>query len=195
MEAPFVSIAEAAAKTGRSESTIRRIIKSIVRSPAHADRAAVLPTPKEVSELKKKGENFGWKIREDVLMAHIERAQKEEKKSEPVHGKEDVLTILSRELELKNKQIEKQWEVIHSLNERLREGNILMGSLQQRLALPHPEAAPSGSSSPSSAPSTEASKEASTEPIVAAFTKASKKNLQKASKKPSRRRLLAWLFK
>ncbi len=138
MDTPFLTISEAAEKTGRSLSTIRRLIKSIADDDAHADRAAIQPTPKEVLAFKKKEENFAWKIREDVLLREFKGALKEAKK-ETAEARSDILGILQKELDLKNQQIEKQWEVIHSLNDRLREGNILMGSLQKRLVLAAPE--------------------------------------------------------
>lgn len=132
METTFLTIAEACEKTGRSASTVRRLIKSIADHDDHADRAGIEPAPKEINAFKKKGENFTWRIREDVLMSNFKSAQKEVKKSaaEPTG---DIMSIIQKELELKNQQIEKQWEVIHALNDRLREGNILMGSLQKRL--------------------------------------------------------------
>jgi hypothetical protein len=135
MTAKLLTIAEASEKTGRSFSTIRRLIRTITDESSHPDRAGIEPTLQEVVAHKKKGENFTWKVREDVLLKHFAAAPKLEKKSsaEPTG---DILSILRDELFLKNQQIEKQWEVIHALNDRLREGNILMGSLQQRLALP-----------------------------------------------------------
>lgn len=138
MKTPFMTIAEACEKTGRSASTIRRLIKSIAEDDTHTDRAAIEPSPKEVASYKKKGENFTWRIREDVLLREFKGALKEAKK-EASEAKGDILDILQNELQLKNQQIEKQWEVIHALNDRLREGNILMGSLQKRLALPMAE--------------------------------------------------------
>ncbi len=138
MDTPFFTISEAAEKTGRSLSTIRRLIKGIADDDNHADRAAIQPSPKEVAVFKKKDENFAWKIREDVLLREFKGALKDAKK-ETAEARSDILGILQHELSLKNQQIEKQWEVIHALNDRLREGNILMGSLQKRLALPSPE--------------------------------------------------------
>ncbi len=142
MDTPLLTIADAVEKTGRSPSTIRRLIRTITDTEAHPDRAGVTPTTDEVEALKKQGENFTWKIREEVLLKHLKGAPKDEKKSAPLSadGKEDILQILHRELEIKNQQIEKQWEVIHALNDRLREGNILMGSLQKRLTLPSADA-------------------------------------------------------
>ncbi len=164
MDTSFLTISEAAEKTGRSLSTIRRLIKGIADDDTHADRGAVQPTPKEVAAFKKKDENFAWKIREDVLLREFKGALKEAKK-ETAEARGDILGILQKELELKNQQIEKQWEVIHALNDRLREGNILMGSLQKRLALPEPQEAPTvvetTSSNPSTQPTMKASKQSS----------------------------------
>ena len=141
METSFLTIAEAIEKTGRSASTIRRIIRTIADDANHPDREGVEPSVKEVAALKKKGENFTWRIREDLLLRDSASAQKKEKKSSS-ETSSDILSILNKELELKNQQIEKQWEVIHALNDRLREGNILMGTLQKRLGPPAQEEAP-----------------------------------------------------
>lgn len=135
MEPSFITIAEAMEKTGRSASTVRRLIHTITETKDHPDRSAVEPDVKQVAAFKKKGENFTWKIREDIVVKHFTAAPAKEKKAAAA-AKGDILDILSKELELKNQQIEKQWEVIHALNDRLREGNILMGSLQKRLGPP-----------------------------------------------------------
>jgi len=133
----FLSISEAKSLTGKSESSIRRIIKSIADNDKHANRDAIQPTPSEVAAFKKKEEPFAWRIREDVLLAECGKAQAKhptkEKKTNAPTG--DILSVLQQELALKNEQISKQWEVIHALNDRLREGNILMGSLQKHFAL------------------------------------------------------------
>lgn len=135
MDTTFLTIAEAGKLTGRSASTIRRLIHTITETPAHPDRDAVQPDPVAVAGFKKQGENFTWTIRQDVILQNFNAAPKEEKKTK-AEPSGDIFSILQKELELKNSQIEKQWEVIHSLNDRLREGNMLMGALQKRLSLP-----------------------------------------------------------
>lgn len=172
MDTPLLTIAEAVAKTGRSPSTVRRLIHTITETPSHPDRDAVEPDPKQVAALKKKGENFTWRIREGVVMKHFESAPQKEKKSKPAPTG-DIFSILQNELELKNRQIEKQWEVIHALNDRLREGNILMGSLQKRLALPEAQ-------SPA-------------EEVVDAPTVKTSAETSKKEAKPAKRRLFAWM--
>lgn len=139
METSFLTLAEAAAKTGRSQSTVRRVIHTITKTPEHRDRDTIQPTPAQVRQSKQKGENFTWRIREDILLKYLHPAPREAKKTTDPSA--DILVILKRELETKNTQIEQQWEIIRALNERLHEGNILMGALQKRLALP-PSAEP-----------------------------------------------------
>ncbi len=134
MENPMLTIAEAVEKTGRSASTMRRVIRTITDAANHPDRAGILPDIKEVAAYKKKGENFTWKIREDILVKHCGPAQKEARRGS--EERTEIVHMLQKELTLKNQQIEKQLDVIQSLNERIREGNILMGSLQKHLALP-----------------------------------------------------------
>ena len=135
METSFLTIAEAIEQTGRSASTIRRIIRTIADDAHHPNRDGVQPSVKQVAAYKKKAENFAWKIRADLLDDNSGSALTKKKKSASDFSP-DILTILNKELALKNQQIEKQWEVIHALNDRLREGNILMGSLQKRLGPP-----------------------------------------------------------
>src|SRR3989338_6765892 len=103
MESPFLTIAEACAKTGRSASTVRRLIKTISDNADHADRSAVEPSAKAVTAFKKKGENFTWTIREDVLLKNFGGAPAQEKKSVSQSGT-DILSILKEELSLKNQQ-------------------------------------------------------------------------------------------
>lgn len=191
MTTPLLTIAEASDKTGRSASTIRRLIHTIAQSPSHPDRAFLQPTVKQVEAFKKKGTNFTWKISEQVLMKNFERAQMENKKVMH-YDQKDILQILKGELELKNQQIEKQWEVIHALNDRLREGNILMGSLQQRLALPE---GTSDSPPPVEASVMEADGVSSTEASGGHQKKASTKASMKATAKAPRRGFLGWLLR
>ena len=184
MTAPYLTIAEAVEKTGRSPSTIRRLIRTITDAAVHEDRGGITPPPEEVEILKKKGENFTWKIQEEILLKHLKGALKEEKKSE-AEPKRDILQILERELQIKNQQIEKQWEVIHSLNDRLREGNILMGSLQKRLGPPQSESAQSSVEAVPVGVAKEATQKASKKPTV--------EETAKAAKQASKRGLFSWL--
>ncbi len=142
----FLTVKEAAHRTGKSPSSIRRILYPIVERADHPDRIHVQPTVEEVAALRAKGENFAWRISEELLQREIpaDAAGKGSGSTPKLPGGESavLITMLQRELEIKNEQITRQSEqiagqmdVIRSLSERLREGNVLMASLQQRLAL------------------------------------------------------------
>lgn len=198
MNTPFLTLAEASAKTGRSLSTVRRLIHSISKDQHHPERDAVIPSHEEAEALKKKGENFTWRIRQDIVDREFSSAPvKKEKVTSELTT--DVLGMLQKELEMKNRQIEKQWEVIGSLNERLREGNILMASLQKRLALPEaPSAQPSTvevtSTEPSVTPSKKASKVSAEKGAQAKAAKEVVREAAKEAEKKAKSKLFSWLW-
>lgn len=135
MNVPYLTIRAAAQRTGCSESTVRRVIKNIVSRTNHPNRDAVQPPPAKAEACKKKGEIFAWKVREDVLLRECQKVQM--RNQNPSGGEQGgIVEVLRSELSIKNEYITKQWEVITALNERLREGNILMGSLQKQLSPP-----------------------------------------------------------
>lgn len=144
----FLTVKEAALLTGKSPSSIRRIIYPIIRDDHHADRMHVQPTVGDATALRTKGENFAWRLSEEMLRREVPveaPAEKGSGASAPKltgHGDQDLIAMLRRELDIKNGQITqqgeliaKEMELIAGLSERLREGNILIGALQQRLAL------------------------------------------------------------
>jgi hypothetical protein len=143
----YLSVKEAAQLTGKSPSSIRRVIYPIIQDDHHPERLHILPTPEEVVKLRMKGENFAWRLSEELLRRKLPIEPGSEKTSGPsqkssTHPEADLLAMLRRELDIKNQQITqqseliaKQMELVTGLSERLREGNILLGSLQQRLTL------------------------------------------------------------
>ncbi len=142
----FLTVKEAAKLTGKSPSSIRRVIYPIIHDDGHANRSHISPSVEEAQALRMKGENFAWRISEELLQREIPVAPPSERTatSSPAmsEGHSELLAMLRRELDIKNHQItqqtemlSKQMELINGLSERLREGNILVGSLQQRMAL------------------------------------------------------------
>lgn len=142
----FLTVKEAAKLTGKSPSSIRRVIYPIIHDDAHADRPQISPSVEEAQAHRLKGENFAWRISEELLQREIPAAPPSEKSNTPSpgmsEGHSELLAMLRDELQIKNQQITqqtemlgKQMELINGLSERLREGNVLIGSLQQRLAL------------------------------------------------------------
>ena len=142
----ILTVKEAAKLTGKSPSSIRRVIYPIVHDDSHPDRPHIAPTIEEVQALRVKGENFAWRISEELLHREVPIAPLSEQPNATSHpvdnGQSELLAMLREELQIKNHQIHqhselisKQMELISGLGERLREGNILIGSFQQRLAL------------------------------------------------------------
>ncbi len=143
----FITVKEAARLTGKSPSSIRRIIYPIIENDQHIDRHHIQPSADEAIQLRLKGENFAWRLSEELLRREIpivETAPHEPKEQQSTKSYEDdgLIGMLRRELDIKNAQITlhgeligKQMELISGLSERLREGNLLIGSLQQQLAI------------------------------------------------------------
>jgi len=137
----FLPVKEAAKLVGKSPSSIRRIIYPILDKDQHPDRKHIHPTPDDAKALRLKGQNFPWKISEDLLHRELPDAGTKTAADAKVtsghsgDGSAAVVDMLRRELDIKNRQIETQSELLKELSERLREGNIMMRSLQQQLAL------------------------------------------------------------
>lgn len=139
--AKFLTVKEAAKVTGKSSSSIRRIIYPILKNDKHPDRSQIQPDAEQARALRIKGENFAWKISEKVLRREVPegsvKSSSESKSlaSSPNDGSATLIDMLRGELEIKNQQIATQNELMKGLSERLHEGNILIGSLQQQLAI------------------------------------------------------------
>jgi len=143
----FLTVKEAATLTGKSPSSIRRVIYPVVRDDKHPDRHHVQPSIEDVLQLRLKGDNFAWRLSEEMLRREIPVEPAAERDATPLsriapgEGRE-LLSMVQAELAIKNGQITqqgeliaKQMELISGLSERLREGNILIGSLQRQLQL------------------------------------------------------------
>lgn len=145
----FLTVKEAALRTGKSSSSIRRVIYPIIENDQHPDRPHVQPSPEEVMQLRLKGENFAWRLSDELLQRAVPVEPTTDKDGSASSSRDatdagnELLSMLRRELDIKNQQItqqaamlSQQMELISGLSERLREGNVLIGSLQQQLALP-----------------------------------------------------------
>ena len=145
----YFTVKEAAAKTGKSASSIRRILYPIIEAESHPDRVHILPSVEDALQLRIKGENFPWKISDDLLLRAVpietpsQKGSSESSRSGVSNAEGELLNMLRGELTIKNQQIaqqaeliSKQADLVSGLSERLREVNLLMATLQQRLALP-----------------------------------------------------------
>jgi hypothetical protein len=136
----FLTVKEAAKRTGKSPSSIRRIIYPILENDQHPDRRHIEPDVETAKALRLKGENFAWKLSEELLLREVPDGGAKPKAEHGGAAGSDgqsaaIIEILRGQLDIKDQQIAAQNDVIKGLSERVREGNILMGSLQQQLAL------------------------------------------------------------
>ena len=141
--ANFLTVKEAAKLVGKSPSSVRRILYPILENDRHSDRHHIEPTVAAAKALRVKGENFAWKISEELLRREIPEdgtKAKEDSKSSTVGEPQSavIIDILRKQLDIKDQQIANQNDTIKGLSERVREGNILMGTLQQQLSPPEP---------------------------------------------------------
>ncbi len=137
----FLTVKEAAQLTGKSPSSIRRILYPILENNHHADRHHIEPDVATAKSLRVKGENFAWKISGELLRREVPEGGAKPKEDSKSGGMGDdqsgaIIEILRGQLDIKDQQIAAQNDVIKGLSERVREGNILMGSLQQQLSPP-----------------------------------------------------------
>jgi hypothetical protein len=143
----FLTVKEAARLVGKSPSSIRRLIYPIIEAAEHPDRLHVRPSVEEVPQLRLQGENFAWRVSEELLRREIPVVEPTSAAShaQPAGAGESasLIEMLRRELDIKNGQITqqgdvivRQMELINGLSERVREGNVLIGNLQQRLTPP-----------------------------------------------------------
>ena len=146
----FLTVTQAAQQTGRSASSIRRrIIYPILENDQHPDRSHVEPSVEEVQRLRMKGESFPWRVSRELLDRHGPPKDSAELPTEKIFvgvGDEptlrEVVNLLrdqvlqnQQQLKVKDDQIATLSEITKSLNDRMREGNILMGQLQRQLSL------------------------------------------------------------
>lgn len=65
--AKFHTIKQAADITGKSESTIKRLLTEIKNSPDSPDRSQILPMPEQYEQFKEEGILFHWQLSEELL--------------------------------------------------------------------------------------------------------------------------------
>lgn len=147
-----LTIAEAKAFTGKSESTIKRLLREITAKPGHPDRSGILPVADDLKRLKAAGEPYAWKIDRHLLLRRFPQETTPEEGTDKLatptaagSSNDTVIQILQEQLRSKDeqirtleKQLDRKDEQIANSNDRLRESNVLMRELQQRLAIAAP---------------------------------------------------------
>jgi hypothetical protein len=149
-----LTVREAREFTGKSESTLKRLIREITGTAGHPDREFILPPAEEVARRRQSGDVFVWKINKDLLLRRFPRTEAGEEGS---NGRDAaalrnddgnaaaIMQVLREQLLSKDRQIQtletqldRKDDQIKSLNDRMHESNILMRELQTRLAIAAP---------------------------------------------------------
>ncbi len=117
-EKAFLSIKEASKLSGKSESTIKRMIKKIIKDGRSNKDSKVDQKVKK----EKAAKGYFWFIAEDVLNEHITTNKPQ------TNDKDLTIQILHEQLKTKDEQLAQ-------LLERQRETNILTKQLQDRVFL------------------------------------------------------------
>ena len=139
----FLTISEAADFTGKSRSTLRRFIDGIVKADASPDRHLLTPNPEEVAAFHAQNQPFAWKLNEELLRRQFLKpddvasdAGEEGSGGAPGNDFSRLVVLLEKTNALLERELSEKNSQIAAMNERLRESNVLMKELQQRLALP-----------------------------------------------------------
>ncbi|MEZ5942500.1 MAG: hypothetical protein R3C18_13990 [Planctomycetaceae bacterium] len=146
----FLTVKDAAALVGKSESTIKRLIHDVVQTEGHPDRESIQPSVNELAAKRAAGELYAWRIEREFLLQRLPKEPEQKPKTRKVDSPIDELSsplieVLREQLQSKDRQIEtlekqldRKDEQIGNQNERMREQNILMKELQQRLSIAAP---------------------------------------------------------
>lgn len=139
----YLTISDAEKFTGKSRSTLRRFLDSIVKQDDAPDRHLILPTVEEVTALRQQNQPFSWKLSEELLRRQFLKSDETEPSpvgegsGSPTEGEANrLITVLEKSIALLERELGEKNTQMAAMNERLRESNILMKDLQARLALP-----------------------------------------------------------
>jgi uncharacterized coiled-coil protein SlyX len=178
----FLTISEAEKFTGKSRSTLRRFIDGIVKVENAPDRHLVLPAAEEASALKKQNQPFAWKISEELLRRQFLKTEPEATPEAgkgsgdaPASDSSRLVTVLEKSIAILERELAEKNSQIAAMNDRLRESNILMKDLQDRLALPAP-------------------KPAATQAVGEADAKPPKESHAQKGRASAKKRPFSWLF-
>ena len=105
----FLTVKEAAKLIGKSPSSVRRILYPILEDDQHPDRHHIEPDIETAKALRVKGENFAWKISEELLRRELpaggSKAASESRSSGDGHDQSPaIIEMLKNELGVKNRR-------------------------------------------------------------------------------------------
>ena len=153
----LLSVRDARKHTGKSESTLKRMLREIASDPQHEDRGLIQPSHEELEEKKKNGEPYHWKISKELLdkryppnepihgMAHgVQQGRGESGLNGPSHSQfiellQNQITSKDAQINTLETQLDRKDEQIASWDKRTHEIHILMQTLQKQLHVENPQ--------------------------------------------------------
>lgn len=104
-----VSVSQACKLVGKSESTIKRMVREIARDPAHPDRGLISPSHEEVEARRAVRKPYAWRISEELLLRRFPPPQTDGPPTPPpASGPPDaqlIVSVLQEQLQSKDEQI------------------------------------------------------------------------------------------
>ncbi|MEZ5940625.1 MAG: hypothetical protein R3C18_04485 [Planctomycetaceae bacterium] len=138
----YLSVKEATAIAGKSESTIKRLIREIVNTPDHQDRRFILPTSDELEQRQAAGEPYVWKIDKALLLSRFPETAKGESADQKPPAVEKagdhsdrIITVLEQTVAVLQSELIEKNKQIAEFQERQREQNLLLKNFQERLPM------------------------------------------------------------
>jgi len=139
----LLSVSEARKLTGKSESTIKRMIREIAADESHEDRGLIEPTHEELERRRAEKEPYVWKVAKSLLE---KRYPVHEPGQSTVHGgghgggesvtglDSSYVTLLEQTNADLRSQNERQLELISELTNNQKQSNVLVKSLTDILS-------------------------------------------------------------
>lgn len=139
----LLSVSEARKLTGKSESTIKRMIREIADDESHEDRGLIEPSHEELERRKAEKEPYVWKVSKSLLEKRYPVHEPDQTSAHGGgHGRGESVTGLDSSyvtlLEQTNadlrSQNERQLELISELTNNQKQSNVLVKSLTDILS-------------------------------------------------------------
>lgn len=143
----LLSVSEARKLTGKSESTIKRMIREITDGENHEDRGLIGPSHEELERRKADKEPYVWKIARSLLEKRYPVHDTDQDAGHAgSHGVGDsaindmvqsqLIELLQTQIKTLETQLDRKDEQIANASKRTEEIHVLMQTLQKRLELP-----------------------------------------------------------
>ncbi len=135
MENDFITIAEAAELSGKSDIDIMRLLKDRLQSSGVSVESVMRREQREKGIMLLVNKAFLFQEPPESSQDLKDSKQEYEESNELLKAKDEMIATLQRIIEIKDRQMEDLGKKIDELIERDRETNILLKGLQDRIFL------------------------------------------------------------